>query len=438
MSRRAVSMLVFSAVIFIVSFSVIFTGVFAMNITRSMPSLIESGSLFNTNITINVDAINMSNSYVESIPPDFIFNSWQINGTKESVNDILVKVSGTGYTWNFTPTESKVKIVYYLLAPDTEGDYTFSGRASDSTNTASDTYSVTVGKTGCGNGLCEANENSTSCPADCAASSSSGVSSTQPNVVQTVTTTTTTTISSSNTANDDIFAQKRSSGSNNTKLYIILLSTALVLGLTGYGMYMQIQRKKGKTSGSTASPNQFGGNSGKGFFSFFSKNSGNNKDIFAGVKDAIDKFTTKTDSETENGKQMTKKEHIEIVSSELPSFTEAQSKFEIPSMPSEVRRDQNVVLSIPPIPKRTSMQGRTPISPGMGIRVPLRKQQISGLNSSTSRKNINSKSQAVMQKPVSQKPKQESNSDQPQKAVSEDDVDNALDSIMKEKKQKND
>jgi len=437
MSRRAVFMLVFSAVIFIVSFSVIFTGVFAMNITRSMPSLIESGSLFSTNITINVDAINMSNSYVESIPPDFIFNSWQINGTKESVNDILVKVSGTGYTWNFTPTESKVKIVYYLLAPDTEGDYTFSGRASDSTNTASDTYSVTVGKTGCGNGLCEANENSTSCPADCAASSSSGTSTTQSNVVQTVTTTRTT-ATSSNSAANDVFAQKRSSGTNNTKLYAILFSTALVLGLTGYGMYMQIQRKKGKTSGSAASANMFGGAGGKGF-SLFGKGKGDNKDIFAGVKGAIDKFTTKTDSETENEKQMTKKEHIEIVSSELPSFTESQSKFGIPSMPSEVRRDQNVVLSIPPIPKRTSMHGRTPISSGAGMGVPLRKQQMSRLNSSAPRKNMTSKSQPAMQKPVSQKPKQEQQKpNQPPKAVSEDDVDDALDSIMKEKKQKND
>ncbi len=400
----------------------------AINITRKMPAKVDMGMIFSTNITINTQNVGVLSSYTESIPAGFLFNSWRISGTKEGANNILVNVRGRDYTWNFTPTASTVSLSYYATAPPDEGNYTFTGLVSDGTNRASDNFLLLVQKMGCGNGLCEANENSSSCPQDCGAGSAgNGNLVSGPSTVTGVQTVTTTT-STAGATPEDLLAHKNGGKSSKT-LIIIIISTVIVLGFTIYGLYMQMQKKKGgvRGAGSAAS------GPAEPKFSFLKKGTDAGSRIVSGLKESVEKLASKSRESEEREEEASKREYAEAKSSELPSFNEPQAKFEIPSMPMEARKNQNIVLSIPPIPKRQQRPQRPKLAPmrrmengNPDVRVARPGMQATGKPAAPIQQK---KAQPAAGQAANEKGKEPAFQKE-SKDLMQEDIDNALDNIM--------
>jgi len=299
-------------------------------ITRDYPKIVEANKIFKMNVTFGFAYLLKNATYVETLPSGFTIRTWDMTGIKENTDSLQVKVTGSVYSWAFTPNDTITTLTYLVLSPQTEGNYSFKGEVTDWTVKSPIEGNVIVKKLGCGNGICETTENYSVCPQDCQASSSTTTgtnSNSQPPIITTVRRTTTTTTSSSATTipGSEIFANKKSS---NTGI-LLLIGGLIIVGVVGFVVFKQIKDKKMKTGLVENNPIK----------------------TTEEVKETLDRLKDRAFD-----KSILRKEKTEMASSELPSFTEQTSKLEIPSMPSELRKNANIkpnaTLSIPPLPKK--------------------------------------------------------------------------------------
>src|SRR3989338_11237542 len=135
---------------------------------RETPSEVAAGNIFQVKVTMDFVYSGEKMAYEETLPEGFTFQSWEIEGTLETVDDILVSINGSTYSWTFTPEADSVVLTYWLLSSETTGNYTLQGKAIDADGETSDEgTSFVVVQNVCGDDYCDEGENQSSCPEDC-------------------------------------------------------------------------------------------------------------------------------------------------------------------------------------------------------------------------------------------------------------------------------
>jgi len=145
----------------------------AATVSRDVPSRVSPGEALT--VKLNINAISTSDSVKtfsieESLPEGLTISDWSISGVEEAKGDVDTKFSGTDYKFGFTPTGTSVTITYTTAAPADLGAYNFKATWFDLSGMsgADDGKStVTVRTITCGDGVCEGDETSDNCEADC-------------------------------------------------------------------------------------------------------------------------------------------------------------------------------------------------------------------------------------------------------------------------------
>jgi len=93
------------------------TSVFGSDLERNIPASVEPGEL---EVTLTLSGLKAGKLVVleEALPKPLTIKKWEITGVKESKSDIKTRVKDNAWGWEFTPTESTVKVTYTLQVPE--------------------------------------------------------------------------------------------------------------------------------------------------------------------------------------------------------------------------------------------------------------------------------------------------------------------------------
>ena len=381
----------------------------AATITREMPDSATVGSVFSVTITLAGLALDEPTVFEDLLPEGFTIQTFEISGTHETSDDISLGVADRTYSWVFTPSSDTVIITYWVTASTVPEDYTFEGFVTTPADQNQDARPIRITLAICGDSICDESEDYQNCFTDCSfgeqpiaaepeqpAPSGDGTSDSGPSdgmasdgsqdTVGSAEAVQESAYVESSTSTEDIFARKQTDKSKQN-IIMITGSALAVLALLTFGVYTQIQKKQEK-SGLVVSKER-------------------SKDIQQEVKETLARLKARTTAH-----EITNQEHVENVSSELPSFSERMSRLELPSMPSEFRTNNDASLSIPPMAERRIMP------PSM--------------QSSQGKKSLFNFKNALAKKPTASAapPPPKKKTSQEMMDVTEEEMDSELDSVM--------
>ena len=156
-------------IIFLLTLSV----VLAASVSRSMSSRVEPSSEVEIILTMSGAPVGEQVAIEDNIPNTITVKSWEISGSQEPKGEVsyVKKPSAKSgidrHSWAFTASSGSPSVTYKIDAPSALGNFEFDVRwvTSDGFNHQAST--LTVRTITCGDGVCEGNENSDSCEADC-------------------------------------------------------------------------------------------------------------------------------------------------------------------------------------------------------------------------------------------------------------------------------
>ena len=277
----------------LLAFTLLFASpAYPTEIIREMPANAVVDEVVTVVLLLDMVTVGEKLVYTETIPSGFSFGSWEIDGSEESASQIIVNVQGDQYTWEFTPSEEFVILNYIAFAPQEPGNFIFRGYMEDNGIGYNDQAAMQITAEAvdpCGDGVCDIDEDESICPVDCSSLGSiegeleitltpdmiesieygdgttpevqemgqsiEGVGEETPSQGQAQASnlldTSTTPPPASTASAEDIFARKKTGP--DPKVIVLLGASLAVLGLTVYGIYAQINKKK---SGASANPLQ--------------------------------------------------------------------------------------------------------------------------------------------------------------------------------------
>ena len=141
--------------------------VFAASVNRELPRRADP----NSDLTVKLQISGADSSAVmaleEELPSGITVKDWAVTGAKEAKSDIKTREKDNRYAWEFTPTGSSATIEYKIKlgANDiTFGTLVFFDKSGQG---KVDSQTLKVAPITCGDGICEGDENSDNCEADC-------------------------------------------------------------------------------------------------------------------------------------------------------------------------------------------------------------------------------------------------------------------------------
>ncbi len=141
--------------------------VFAASVSRSLPRRADP----NSELTVKLQIAGADSSGVialeEELPEGLSIKDWTVTGAVEAKADITTREEENRYAWSFTPSGSSATVEYKidLGASDvTFGTLVFFDKSGQG---KVDPQTQKVAPITCGDGLCEGDENSDNCEADC-------------------------------------------------------------------------------------------------------------------------------------------------------------------------------------------------------------------------------------------------------------------------------
>ena len=143
--------------------------VYAASLSREAGSRAAPGETFTVTFSITGIEAGQEVAIDEIIPDKFELADWNVEGSKESKGDVTHRAQGNRHTWAFTAATGSPKLTYSIVIPsDANGDYSFNtvyvlppAKMDNLENV------LTVRVIKCGDHVCEGNENSDNCEADC-------------------------------------------------------------------------------------------------------------------------------------------------------------------------------------------------------------------------------------------------------------------------------
>ncbi|HJN57264.1 MAG: hypothetical protein QF436_00880 [Candidatus Woesearchaeota archaeon] len=149
------------------------SAVFAASVGRDMPARVDPGAEVSITLTLNGAPAGEGVAIEDTIPNTISLKSWEISGSEEAKDDVSYATKASQkegfdrHSWAFTASSGSPSITYKIDAPSAEGSHEFETRWITSEGFSKSSATLNVRTVTCGDGICEENENSDNCEADC-------------------------------------------------------------------------------------------------------------------------------------------------------------------------------------------------------------------------------------------------------------------------------
>ena len=147
--------------------------VLAASVSRNMPDRVDPGAEVEVTLTLNEAPVGEAVIIADSIPNTITVKSWEVLGSEEAKADVSYQQKASQkegfqrHSWEFTTASGAPSVIYKFDAPVVVGSYVFETRWITSEGFSKDSTTLIVRTISCGDGVCEGNENSDTCEADC-------------------------------------------------------------------------------------------------------------------------------------------------------------------------------------------------------------------------------------------------------------------------------
>ena len=141
--------------------------VFGASVNRDLPQRADPNSELAVRLQISGADSSGVLAIEEDLPEGLSVKSWEVTGATEAKSDITTRDKDGRFAWSFTPSGTSATVEYKIdvgASDVTFGTLVFFDAAGQG---KVDAATLKVAPITCGDGLCEGNENSDNCEADC-------------------------------------------------------------------------------------------------------------------------------------------------------------------------------------------------------------------------------------------------------------------------------
>lgn len=140
---------------------------FAASVSRDLPGRADPNSELTVKLQISGADTSGLLTLEEELPEGMIVKDWTVTGAAEAKDSITIRDQDGRYGWSFTPTGSSATVEYTIdlgSSDVTFGTLVFFDAGGQG---KTDSQTLRVAVISCGDGICEGDENSDTCVADC-------------------------------------------------------------------------------------------------------------------------------------------------------------------------------------------------------------------------------------------------------------------------------
>ena len=152
----------------LIIFLLVISFAFAASVSRDLPGRADPNSELTVKLQISGADTSGLLTLEEELPEGMTVKDWTVTGAAEAKDSITIRDQDGRYGWSFTPTGSSATVEYTIdlgSSDVTFGKITYFDASKSFGETPGQTLRVAV--ISCGDGICEGDENSDTCVADC-------------------------------------------------------------------------------------------------------------------------------------------------------------------------------------------------------------------------------------------------------------------------------
>ena len=156
---------------------------FAASVSRDLPARADPNSELTVKLQISGADSTGVIALEEELPADATVKDWSVTGATEAKADIETREKNGRYAWTFTPSGSSATVEYKIdvgASDVTFGALIYFDKAGQG---KVDGQTLRVAPITCGDGICEGDENSDNCEADCPKAAPSAEAPAEPEPV---------------------------------------------------------------------------------------------------------------------------------------------------------------------------------------------------------------------------------------------------------------
>ncbi|MCH8003358.1 MAG: hypothetical protein IH934_01905 [Nanoarchaeota archaeon] len=141
--------------------------VFAASVSRDLPQRADPNSELTVKLQISGADSSGLLTLEEELPEGMTLKDWTITGAKEAKEAITTRVIDNRYGWSFTPSGGSVTVEYTIDLGSSDVSFGTLVYFDAAGQGKTDPQTLRVAAITCGDGICEGDENSDTCAADC-------------------------------------------------------------------------------------------------------------------------------------------------------------------------------------------------------------------------------------------------------------------------------
>lgn len=154
------------AIVYLIIFLCTFSMVIAASLTRDMPNRVSPGEEVTVTFSISGMEVGKEAGISEVVPGEITVKEQKVTGSEGTPNYQVA--DKTNHKWAFKASSSSFTVTYKFDAPTKVGTYNFDAvYVLPPANVDNIKSTLTVRVITCGDGLCEGDEDSDKCEADC-------------------------------------------------------------------------------------------------------------------------------------------------------------------------------------------------------------------------------------------------------------------------------
>jgi len=154
-------------IVYLVMGLLLLSVVLAASVSRDLPRRADPNS--DVKIKLQISGADSSGviTVEEDLPAGVSVKDWSVTGATEAKADITTREKDGRYGWSFTPSAGSVTVEYTIAVGSSDLTLGTLVYFDPSGQGKVDSQTLNVGPITCGDGICEGDENSDNCEADC-------------------------------------------------------------------------------------------------------------------------------------------------------------------------------------------------------------------------------------------------------------------------------